>query len=105
MNQILEPGQSVRAEASGMDCTVGRFLGAGGQGEVYRGELGGKPIAVKWFFPHIATGELRSSIETLTKTGPPNERFLWPLDMLSAPCVAGFRYVMPLRAPRVHRIL
>ncbi len=105
MNQILEPGQSVRAESSGMDCTVGRFLGAGGQGEVYQAELGGKAVAVKWFFPHIATSELRSSIETLTKTGPPNMKFLWPMETLSAPGVRGFGYVMPLRDKRFKSIV
>jgi DNA-binding helix-hairpin-helix protein with protein kinase domain len=105
MNQILEPGQTVRAEASGMYCTVGRFLGAGGQGEVYRAELGGKSVAVKWFFPHIATTELRSSIETLTRTGPPNDKFLWPMEMLSAQGVAGFGYIMPLRDPRFKGIV
>ena len=39
MNQMLKSGQTVRAESSGMACLVGKFLGAGGQGEVYRAEL------------------------------------------------------------------
>src|ERR1044071_9929141 len=100
MNQLLKVGQAVRAEASGMTCQVGQFLGAGGQGEVYRAEIGGNPVALKWFFPHIATGELRSSIETLTRSGPPNEKFLWPMEMTDAPGVPGFGYLMPLRDPR-----
>jgi DNA-binding helix-hairpin-helix protein with protein kinase domain len=105
MNQMLKVGQAVRAEASGMACQVGPFLGAGGQGEVYRAEIGGRPVALKWFFPHIATGELRSSIEALTRSGPPNEKFLWPMEMTSAPGVPGFGYLMPLREPRFKGIV
>ncbi len=105
MNQILNPGQIVRAEPSGAACTVGQFLGAGGQGEVYRAELGGKSVALKWFFSHIATMELQSSIETLTKSGPPNDKFLWPIEMTFAPGVAGFGYVMPLRDSRFKSIV
>ena len=105
MNQLLKVGQAVRAEASGMTCQVGQFLGAGGQGEVYRAEIGGNPVALKWFFPHIATGELRSSIETLTRSGPPNEKFLWPMEMTDAPGVPGFGYLMPLRDPRFKGIV
>ncbi len=35
MNEILKPGQTVRTESSRIACTVEKFLGAGGQGEVY----------------------------------------------------------------------
>lgn len=105
MNQILNPGQIVRAEPSGAACTVGQFLGAGGQGEVYRAELGGKSVALKWFFSNIATRDLQSSIETLTKSGPPNDKFLWPIEMTFAPGVAGFGYVMPLRDSRFKSIV
>jgi eukaryotic-like serine/threonine-protein kinase len=105
MNQILRPGQIVRAEPSGMGCEVGQFLGAGGQGEVYKATLGGKPVALKWFFPNIATRELQSSIERLTEIGPPNEKFLWPMEMTFAAGVAGFGYVMPLRDRRFKSIV
>jgi eukaryotic-like serine/threonine-protein kinase len=105
MNQILRPGQTVQADASGAACLVGQFLGAGGQGEVYRAEIGGKPVALKWFFPHIATSELRASIELLTESGPPNEKFLWPIEMTYAEGVAGFGYIMPLRDARFKGIV
>ena len=105
MNQILKVGQTVRAEPSGMRCEVGQFLGAGGQGEVYRAKVGDKAVALKWFFPHIATRELESSITTLTEIGPPTEKFLWPMEMTFAEGVAGFGYVMPLREPRFKNIV
>jgi serine/threonine protein kinase len=105
MNQILKSGQTVRAEPSGMTCNVGQFLGAGGQGEVYRAKIGDKQVALKWFFPHIATRELEDSITTLTQIGPPTEKFLWPMEMTFDEGVAGFGYIMPLREARFKNIV
>jgi predicted Ser/Thr protein kinase len=50
MNQILESGQIVHTE-SGVSCQVGQFLGGGGQGEVYKADVSGKTVALKWYFP------------------------------------------------------
>ena len=36
MNEVLQPGQTVRTTPSGVECRVEAFLGGGGQGEVYR---------------------------------------------------------------------
>ena len=47
MSFILKPGQIVRAEPSRTPCEVEKYLGGGGQGEVYRANLGGKPVALK----------------------------------------------------------
>jgi eukaryotic-like serine/threonine-protein kinase len=55
MEQILREGQTVRAEPSGMICTAEQLLGAGGQGEVYKARLGSEAVALKWFFPQMAT--------------------------------------------------
>src|SRR3712207_3974441 len=105
MDQILRPGQAVRCEPSGMTCVVEELLGAGGQGEVYKATLGGESVAVKWFFPHMATPEQRAAIELLVRKGPPSEHFLWPLEVTTAPGVAGFGYVMPLRPRRFKNIV
>ncbi|MBA2502962.1 MAG: serine/threonine protein kinase, partial [Pyrinomonadaceae bacterium] len=75
MDQILREGQTVRTEPSGMPCTAEKLLGAGGQGEVYKAQLGGEAVALKWFFPQMATAEQRAAIELLVRKGPPNERF------------------------------
>jgi DNA-binding helix-hairpin-helix protein with protein kinase domain len=88
-----------------MACEVGQFLGAGGQGEVYRARVGGDAVALKWFFPHIARPELESSIRALTQIGPPTEKFLWPMEMTFAQGVRGFGYTMPLREPRFKNIV
>ena len=105
MDQILREGQTVRTEPSGMPCTAEKLLGAGGQGEVYKAQLGGEAVALKWFFPQMATAEQRAAIELLVRKGPPNERFLWPLELASDPQVQGFGYVMALRPPRFKNIV
>ena len=97
MNQILKSGQTVQTETTGLPCTVEQFLGGGGQGEVYRAKLGGQVVALKWYFPASATPEQRAALETLVVKGPPNVKFLWPMELASAQGVAGFGYIMPLR--------
>ncbi|MBD0371119.1 MAG: serine/threonine protein kinase [Pyrinomonadaceae bacterium] len=105
MNQILEPGRRVRTESSGMVCEVEGFLGGGGQGEVYRAKAGGQNLALKWYFPASATSEQRSALETLIRMGSPSQRFLWPLELVSASSIKGYGYIMPLREARYKSIV
>ena len=88
-----------------MNCTIEELLGAGGQGEVYKADLGGEKVAVKWFFPNMATPEQRASMELLIRKGAPSEHFLYPLEITTAPSVPGFGYVMPLRPKRFKNIV
>lgn len=90
-----------------MECLVDRFLGGGAQGEVYRASLGGAPVALKWYFPHYLTGDpgLAERLKTTIQTGPPNDRFLWPLELASHKKDSTFGYVMPLREPRFKGII
>jgi len=97
MDQLLKVKQKVKAETSGMTCEVERYLGEGGQGEVYGAVMDGKPVALKWYFPHSATKDQRLALENIIKKGPPSTRFLWPMELVSAPGVGGFGYIMPLR--------
>src|SRR5690349_9089038 len=98
MSQILRPNQTtVYTESSCMPCEVKDFLGGGGQGEVYQATLGGKPVALKWYFPTSATPEQRRGLDNLVRQGPPNDKFLWPLELVSAETIPAFGYVMPLR--------
>ena len=105
MDQILKPGQTVQCLPSGMNCTIETLLGAGGQGEVYKAQLGGESVAVKWFFPHMATPEQRASMELLIRKGAPSEHFLYPMEITVADGVPGFGYIMPLRPPRFKNIV
>ncbi|HEY0048539.1 MAG TPA: hypothetical protein VGB68_04595 [Pyrinomonadaceae bacterium] len=105
MDQILKPGQVIQCQPSGMPCTIETLLGAGGQGEVYKAELGGEAVAVKWFFPHMATPEQLASMQLLVRKGPPSEHFLYPMEITTAAGVQGFGYIMPLRPKRFKNIV
>lgn len=105
MGEIFKPGDVVLTETSQLPCKVELFLGGGGQGEVYKADLGGKKVALKWYFPSQATPQQRAALETLVKMGAPNDKFLWPLDLTLAENVPGFGYYMPLREPRFKGIV
>ncbi len=103
MDQILKPGQKVRTSRG--NCIVEKFLGSGGQGEVYQALLDGKPVALKWYYPTSATSDQQKALETLIKIGAPSDRFFWPTDFATASTTSGFGYVMPLRDPRFRSIV
>lgn len=105
MAEIFKPGDVVLTQTAQTPCKVERFLGGGGQGEVYKADLGGQKVALKWYFPRQATPEQRAALEMLVKMGPPNDKFLWPLDLTVAEGVPGFGYYMPLREPRFKGIV
>ena len=107
MSEIFQSGQVVHAVSSGLPCTVEQFLGSGGQGEVYRANLNGQPVALKWYFPQYLSQDLniRAQIENAIQCGPPSDRFLWPMDLTSEPGIKSFGYVMPLRDPHYKGII
>ena len=105
MSEILKPKQKVRIESTGVTCEVEQFLAGGGQGEVYRASLAGKPVALKWYYEQSATSTQKTALEALVQRGAPNNRFLWPMDMASAEGIPGFGYIMPLREPRYKGIV
>lgn len=104
MATMLASRQKLQTE-SGMTCEVQELLGGGGQGEVYRVDLAGKPMALKWYYAHTATLEQRQGLEVLVKKGPPNDRFLWPLELVKTPGRPEFGYLMPLRETRYKGIV
>src|SRR5271166_20629 len=105
MNQLLTTGQCVVTESSSNTCTVEKFLGGGGQGEVYEANVEGKPFALKWYFPASATAQQRKVLEVLVDRGAPSDRFLWPVELVSQKDVPGFGYLMPLRPPGYNRVV
>ncbi len=83
---------------NGYRYKVFRLLGAGGQGEVYDVQKEGEGhYALKWYFPHMATGEQKSILENLLKQGAPSRSFLWPLDLIVDPASHTFGYIMEIR--------
>src|SRR4051794_35170194 len=98
MNILLKIGQTLNT-TSGLPCLVEEFIGAGGQGEVYRARLGTQSLALKWYFPDQATRQQHEALQILVRRGPPSEHFLWPLDLVTGPA-GSFGYLMPLRDRR-----
>jgi len=96
----FRPGQTVWLEIAGEPCEIKELIGSGGQGQVYHTAIHGQDCALKWYFPHSATDAQRTAIERLIHKGPPNDRFLWPLDIAVCQGLPSFGYLMPLRDPR-----
>lgn len=96
----FHPGQTVWLEIAGERCEIKELIGSGGQGQVYHASINGQDCALKWYFSQSATNEQREAIERLVHKGPPNDRFLWPLDIALCQDQPSFGYLMPLREPR-----
>jgi len=97
MNQFLKVGKEVVSQDSERICRVEEFLGGGGQGEVYRVNLEGDYLALKWYYPETINIAYQKNLERLIYKGPPNENFLWPMELVFDPDLDGFGYLMPLR--------
>lgn len=101
MNQLLTVGQRVLAvSAQNLEGKVRRYLGGGGQGEVYEVDLAGQKAALKWYFPEQGTRTQREILLALVKQGSPDGRFLWPIHLAEIPGAPGLGYLMPLRPDR-----
>jgi eukaryotic-like serine/threonine-protein kinase len=96
MNQLLKPNQIIHLN-NNLTCTIKECIGGGGQGEVYKADLNGTDVALKWYFHAQATTEQQQALAELIQKKAPNERFLWPISLAHSPDVKGFGYIMPLR--------
>jgi DNA-binding helix-hairpin-helix protein with protein kinase domain len=94
----LAQGQIVRLTGCGSTGIVGPLIGAGGQGAVYVCDVGGRRLALKWYHPNVVQQDrtLRERISRLVALGPPDERYLWPLDRAEIDGSQEFGYFMPL---------
>jgi len=105
MSEMLKKNQVVFTEVSKLPCKIDELLGSGSQGEVYRALINEKAVALKWYFSGSATDEQRTALESLIKKGPPNNKFLWPIELVSEKNLKGFGYIMPLREKRFGNIV
>lgn len=96
---MLRKGQHVSAEPDGTIFTVEAMLGGGSQGEVYRIANTSRTtnLALKWYFPNMATQAQWNALVNMIQRGRPNEAFLWPLFLVKAKGGGGFGYAMPLK--------
>lgn len=94
----LPSGQSLSLERLGTTVVVKSKIGEGTQGEVYLVDSPQGLQAVKWYKPEQATPDQRAAISYLVRTGPPygaaGRRFIWPLDLVTAPGSQQFGYLM-----------
>jgi serine/threonine protein kinase len=104
MNQLLKLNQTIRLK-NHLNCLIKAYLGGGGQGEVYQAELNGVDVALKWYYPHLATAEQQLALTELIQKKAPNTKFLWPLSLAEAANIQGFGYFMPLRESRYQSIV
>ncbi len=102
-NGILKVGKKLKT-VSGVDCEIEELLGDGTQGEVYRVSLPGKKMALKCYKPEFARPEQKEALASIVKRDAPNDKFLWPLDLVILPDVSSFGYIMPLREGRYHSL-
>lgn len=84
--------------ASGDEVTLEGFIGAGGQGEVYRVQHRGLDKALKWYYTDSATPAQREIVEDLVTRRFHDDRFLWPQALVSGD-KGTFGYLMRLRPP------
>lgn len=96
MSDLLKIGQVVNS-VGGHPIRVVRYLGGGGQGEVYSAEWQNTIVALKWYFQASATAEQWTALQKLVSEGAPSTSFLWPEDLAQQSGAGGFGYVMPLR--------
>ncbi len=101
MDGLLKAGTILTSE-SGNKYIVKQLLGAGGQGEVYEVENGGKHYALKWYYRHTATTSQKEILENLIAKGSPDDSFLWPEDLIYKSAGEPFGYIMALR-PKNYR--
>lgn len=104
MGELKDKSQ-VTSTSSGTQYIVKDLLGAGGQGEVYSVTSNGKSWALKWYFPHTGTKEQRTAIEKLIAIGSPTDKFLWPIEIVTAPNSSSFGYIMALREKNYKNIV
>lgn len=111
----LEIGKVLESEC-GNKYKIEKFLGAGGQGEVYKVSCGKKYFALKWYFKGSATETQKKILDKLIETGSPtkNEKdaqgksadiFLWPEDLIYTGKDQLFGYIMELREERFMSIV
>lgn len=101
MNGMLETGRSMVTE-SGDKISIERFVGSGGQGEVYLVRTPQGPRALKWYYPQLADVRQRRILEGLIDRGWDDDRFLWPQAIVTDPRsgAQGFGYLMDVRPDR-----
>ncbi len=104
--QTLKPGTVLLCLESRQPCVIRDLLGEGGQGEVYRVQVGGEDRALKWYNDLVLRLDqsLQRRLQLAIDMGAPSSHFLWPQELVADPSSRRFGYVMPLRKPATVKV-
>ncbi|MHB9858226.1 protein kinase domain-containing protein [Streptomyces sp. YIM S03343] len=98
MSGMLDSGTRLTVE-NGDEAEITGFLGAGGQGEVYRVRTPNGERALKWYYPTCATPEQEAIVRELVDRDFADDRFLWP-EAYVPERHGSYGYLMGLRPDR-----
>lgn len=90
----LKPNEKVNLVGD-LQATVIEELGRGGQGIVYRVELFGKQMALKWYL-NAPDDKFYKNLEENVRKGAPSPAFLWP-EYITRKEKGSYGYIMPMR--------
>ena len=95
------PGDRLRTVSTDSVCVIEEYLGEGMLGDVYRASVDGAIVAVRWYRDThgLLDPERRQLLEDLIACGPPDDRFLWPLDIVVSDDRPGYGCLLPPRGP------
>ena len=97
----FETGEPIFVEQLNMVCNIEKEMGSGTQGKVYSLISPDKSLlALKWYFPSMATREQREILKSLVDKQSPSDKFLWPIALVENDQKEGFGYIMPLKQNR-----
>ncbi|VFJ13025.1 Serine/threonine-protein kinase [Candidatus Nitrosocosmicus franklandus] len=97
----FELGEPIYVEQLNMICNVEKEMGSGTQGKVYSLiSPDNSLLALKWYFPSMATREQLEILKSLVDKQSPSDKFLWPIALVESDKKEGFGYVMPLKENR-----
>jgi serine/threonine protein kinase len=108
---MFPEGSTLRFSSSATPVRVIRYLGGGGQGQVFEVDFAGESMAMKWYFPSCLQRDhqLRNRLVACISATSPNASFLWPILVLDPDTetqgklkipAGSFGYVMKLRPPQ-----
>ena len=93
-NQELEPNDKVTL-TNGVQATVIKELGRGGQGIVYLVDFAGRQMALKWYH-NPPSDAFYKNLEKNVNAGAPSDAFIWP-EYLTVKEKGSYGYIMRLR--------
>jgi len=104
-NHHFSIGDTITTQ-SGMSVEIIRFIGEGGQGQVYEVQSNENRWALKYYTKeYFATAEQMENLKELIRIGSPSPTFLWPVDIVKKSQDSLFGYIMPLRPPHFENLI